>query len=432
MNFNEAESYLLALGNEVETMKLGLDNIRRLLAELGDPQNNYLKVQIAGTNGKGSVCAFLKSICLEAGIYAGVFTSPHLIAITERINIGGVDIAEDEFARFATKVRETSEQLAARGEISNIPTFFEQVTAIALLAFADAKVEVAILETGLGGRLDATTAANAEIAAITRIDYDHQQYLGETIEEIAAEKAAIIRKDSKVVLMHQSKAVEKVIIGRCSELGVSPYWATTNIDVKFDVDVVPIIFGSITTSKTGHLPLEFWHMLGRHQFENAAVAIAVAELLQDEGYAISTEQICRGLETTKNPGRLEYIGRFLLDGAHNVGGAKVLVHFLNEYDTRPITMIFGAMKEKDVREMLSILLPRTHKLILTKPDNSRATPTGELLKEAPKTFDRDKIVVSESLEDALTKAGEISTENEIILVTGSLYLVGEAKRILNN
>jgi dihydrofolate synthase / folylpolyglutamate synthase len=432
VNFNEAESYLLALGNEVETMKLGLDNIRRLLADLGDPQNNYLKVQIAGTNGKGSVCAFLRSICLEAGIKAGVFTSPHLISITERINIGGVDIAEDEFARFATKVRETSEQLAARGEISNIPTFFEQVTAIALLAFADAKVDVAILETGLGGRLDATTAANAEIAAITRIDYDHQQFLGETIEEIAAEKAAIIRKDSKVVLMHQSKAVEKVIIGRCSELGVSPYWATTNIDVKFDVDVVPIIFGSITTSKTGHLTLEFWHMLGRHQFENAAVAIAVAELLQDEGYAISTEQICRGLETTENPGRLEYIGRFLLDGAHNVGGAKVLVHFLNEYDTRPITMIFGAMKEKDVREMLSILLPRMHKLILTKPDNSRATPTGELLKEAPKTFDRDKIVVSESLEDALTKAGEISTENEIILVTGSLYLVGEAKRILNN
>src|SRR5580765_5081472 len=152
-------------------MKLGLENIRKLLTALGDPRNNYLKVQVARTNGKGSVCAFLNSICLEAGVKTGLYTSPHLISITERIRINGADISEDDFARLATHVRETAENLLAKGELGSRPTFFEQVTAIALVAFAEAKVQLAILETGLGGRLDATTAANAEIAAITRIDY---------------------------------------------------------------------------------------------------------------------------------------------------------------------------------------------------------------------------------------------------------------------
>ena len=184
MNFHESEEYLFSLGNEVEAMKLGLENIRKLLAALGDPQKSYLKVQVAGTNGKGSVCAFLDSICLQAEIKTGVFTSPHLVSITERVRINGVDISEGEFARLATRVREASELLVERGEIERVPTYFEQVTAIALVAFAEVNVELAILETGLGGRHDAVTAANAEIAGITRIDLDHQQYLGETIEEI--------------------------------------------------------------------------------------------------------------------------------------------------------------------------------------------------------------------------------------------------------
>src|SRR5215204_205962 len=170
MNFQESAEYLLSLGNEVSTMKLGLENIRKLLAALGDRQNNYLKVQVAGTNGKGSVCAFLNSICLEAGIRDGKYTSPHLVSITERVQINGVDISENDFAKYATQVRETSERLVKSGKLESVPTFFEQVTAIALIAFADAGVELAILETGLGGKLDATTAANAQIAAITRID----------------------------------------------------------------------------------------------------------------------------------------------------------------------------------------------------------------------------------------------------------------------
>ncbi len=223
MNFSESESYLLSLGNEVSAMKLGLENIRSLLEGLGHPENNYLKVQVAGTNGKGSVCAFLDAICVAAGIKAGVFTSPHLISMTERVRINGTDISEEEFARHATHVRATAERLLAEGKLAYRPTFFEQVTAIALVAFAEAGVDLAILETGLGGRLDATTAANAEIAVITRIDLDHQEYLGGTIEEIAAEKAAIITERTyDVVIGEQPKEAMAILRERCKMFGIEP------------------------------------------------------------------------------------------------------------------------------------------------------------------------------------------------------------------
>ncbi len=424
MNFHEAESYLFSLGNEVEAMKLGLDNIRKLLAALGDPQNNYLKAQVAGTNGKGSVCAFLKSICLEAGINAGVFTSPHLISITERINIGGVDIREDEFARLATKVREMSERLAPNGEIDGNPTFFEQVTAIALLAFADAKVEVAILETGLGGRLDATTAANAEITAITRIDIDHQQYLGKTLTEIAAEKAAIIRPDSIVVVAEQSVEPSRVIVDHCKKVGVTPQYGDF-VGVREDEG------GLTLATDLAEYNIGTLGPPGRHQIENAKVALLVAEELARR-FTFLQSDIILGLRNARHPGRLEFVGNVLLDGAHNVGGAIALTAFLDEYVDKPVTLIFGAMDDKDVGEMLAILVSRADKVILTRPDNSRAMPTSELLDQIPKTFDRKKIALSESVADAFVAVREISAANDLIVVAGSLYLVGEAKRILNN
>ncbi len=426
MNFAEAESYLYSLGNEVEAMKLGLENIRLLLAALGDPHDNYLKVQVAGTNGKGSVCAFLDSICGQAGISRGMFTSPHLVSITERIKLDGVNISEDAFARFATYVRETANELLSNGALSYRPTFFEQVTAIALVAFAEAKVELAILETGLGGRLDATTAANAEIAAITRIDLDHQEYLGETIEEIAVEKAAIIRHDSKVVLTHQSKSVEQVLLGRCREVRVDPVWATTDIKIKREREIAPMLYGTFITERDNYSNIDLYNMLGEHQFQNGSTAVAIAEQLQDAGHQISNFNICMGLETASHPGRLEYIGNYLLDGAHNIAGAEALAAYLDKSVDKPITMIFGAMKEKDVSGIAEILWPRAKRLILTRPSNSRAMTAEELLGCVPENFDLNKVVLTDSLEEALTLAGAA----DLVLVTGSLYLVGEVKRIL--
>src|SRR5262249_42677233 len=210
MTFEQALSYLLSLGHETLTIKLGLANTEALLNALGNPDRLFPAVQIAGTNGKGSTAAFLDSICRAPGIRTGLFTSPHLISVTERIKVDGRTILELQFARLTGVVRAVAEQLVARGGLETPPTFFEHVTAIALLAFARGHVELAILETGLGGRLDSTTAARADVVAITQIAIDHEEYLGHTIEEIAAEKAAIIRPGVTAVIAPQTQAVLEV------------------------------------------------------------------------------------------------------------------------------------------------------------------------------------------------------------------------------
>ena len=411
MNFPAAETYLLSLGNEVEAMKLGLENIRKLLAALGNPETNYLKVQVAGTNGKGSVCAFLDSICREAGIEVGVFTSPHLVSITERVRINGTDIADEEFARIATVVRETSEKLVSTGELETVPTYFEQVTANALVAFAEAKVKLAILETGMGGRYDATTAANAEIAAITRIDMDHQEYLGETLSEIAAEKAAIIRPDSQVAVCDQSRIAMKIILSRCAEVGVSPRLTTEFLGQGFGLPALGLS--------------------GTHQTENAEVAILLAYTLRDY-FKIPDEAVTAGLENARHPGRLEYQGRYLFDGAHNIGGAKALGKYLDEFETRPVTLIFGATVNKGAGKMMEILFPRAELVICTRSRNSRSLHLRDLLEEIPRHVGERMMWFIGTCDEALAKAHEITPENGLILVSGSLYLVGEAKRILRS
>ncbi|MGB7207735.1 MAG: folylpolyglutamate synthase/dihydrofolate synthase family protein [Pyrinomonadaceae bacterium] len=430
MDFATASEYLLSLGNEVSAMKLGLENIRTLLTAFGNPQNKYLKVQVAGTNGKGSVCAFLDSICVHAGIKTGLYTSPHLMSITERIKIDGKDISDADFAKHATHVRETVENLLAKDELAYRPTFFEQVTAIALVAFAEAKVELSILETGLGGRLDATTAANAEIVAITRIDLDHQEYLGETIEEIAAEKAAIIREGSKVVIAEQKEEARRVIRGRCFELGVEPNIATTDVVTKKydDEPTYPIRSTTFKTAKSNY-PRVVLGLLGKHQEENAAAAIAVAEELRAFGFEISDDEICMGLETARHRGRLEFDDGFLFDGAHNAAGAKALRYYLDEFVRQPITMIFGSMKGKDIAEIGNLLFPKAETLILTIPNNSRAMTATELTGSIPIEFNRDRLILTDSVEEALTRAEKVSNHS-LILITGSLYLVGEAQKIL--
>src|SRR5437762_67155 len=215
MNFAEALSYLLSLGHETLTIKLGLRNTETLLAALGNPHRTFPSVQIAGTNGKGSTAVTLDSICHAAGIRTGLFTSPHLISITERIKIAGEQVSETDFARYTAQVKECAEELVEQGQLETLPTFFEHVTAIALLAFREANVGLAILETGLGGRLDSTTAAGAEIVAITPIAKDHEEYLGHTLAEIAAEKAAIIRPGVTAIVASQEKEAMDVILRRC-------------------------------------------------------------------------------------------------------------------------------------------------------------------------------------------------------------------------
>lgn len=403
-------------------MKLGLENIGKLLIGLGEPQRNYLKVQVAGTNGKGSVCALLDSICREAGISTGLFTSPHLVSITERIRIDGVDITEDEFAMFASIVRDTAERLLDEGGLRYRPTYFEHVTAMALLAFAEAGVQLAILETGLGGRLDATTAANAEFAAITNIDLDHQEYLGDTVEQIAAEKAAIIRENTQaVVIGRQRPAALDVIRQRLHELSFPPD-RVRECAAVFDESALgnPI---RMLPAETG-LP-------GMHQYENAEVAILLAESLRRH-FTITDDDVRNGLRNARHPGRLEYVGDFLLDGAHNTAGARALRRYVESNESRPITLIFGAMREKNAGEMLAELAPLAERIVLTRPSNSRALSAEELNAELPGNIRKDAVSMTENTADAVTVARRITPADGIILAAGSLYLVGEVRRIIGD
>jgi dihydrofolate synthase/folylpolyglutamate synthase len=428
VNFDESVKYLLSLGNEVLAMKLGLGNIRKLLNVLDNPQNKYFKVQVAGTNGKGSTCAFLEAICLSANVKTGLFTSPHLISIAERVRINGREISEDDFARYATRIREIGEELADSGGLESIPTFFEQVTAIALYAFAEAGVELAILETGLGGRLDATTAANAEIAVMTRIDYDHQAILGDTIEAIAAEKAAIIRSDSRVVVGPQKPEAAMVIERVCAEKGTIAVenfrWEATGFG--FTPGQEGKIRGNFETAG-GSYPDVYLGLAGRHQVENAGVAILAAEILSEK-FPITRENIISGLKRARHKGRLEFKGNILFDGAHNAAGARALATYLDEF-IGPVTLVFGAMKDKDLPEIASVLFPLAERLILTRSSNERSVETSELSKLAS----GNKFVLeTPTVQKALDQALDWAAPEDIICITGSLYLVGEAQKLLNN
>jgi dihydrofolate synthase/folylpolyglutamate synthase len=433
MNYHESLDYLYNLGNEVTAMKLGLTSTEKLLAALGNSEKHFLKVQVAGTNGKGSTCAFLDAICRSARIKTGLFTSPHLISITERIKIDGAEISKEDFARHATLVREISEKLVAEKELEAVPTFFEQMTAIGISAFAEAKIELAILETGLGGRFDSVTATRAEIVAITPIDYDHQQILGNTLRKIASEKAAIIREDTKVIVAPQKDEAKRVIIGKCREVGVEPVWSTERIQIKTQCAELgfPVLTGTFVTENANYPDLVLG-LTGRHQFTNASLAIGIAETLREKGFEITTDEIWIGLQNAEHKGRLEFYKNFLFDGAHNVAGAKALREHLDEFVHQPVTMVFGAMRDKDLPEITEILFPRAEKLILTEPENERSLKTSELLKFVPQNFDRENVILARTVEEAIMTAKEVTKETNLILITGSLYLVGKAQEILKS
>lgn len=429
--FDEAVKYLLSLGHETIAIKLGLANIEHLLDALGSPANAYPSVQIAGTNGKGSTAAMLANICRASGVSTGLYTSPHLVSITERIRINGCDITPEDFARLATCVRDVSGELEIAAGAQ--PTFFEQVTAIALLAFRESQVSLAILETGLGGRLDATTAARASTLAITPIALDHQEYLGHTLAEIAAEKAAIIRAGTTVVIAPQpDAAAREVILARCRECHITPRFATDDTSV-------------IGSDETGRLRITFkteqdvyadvhLSLRGRHQAINAATALALAEILREEcGFPLTRDGIIEGLETALHAGRLELqtgAPSLLFDGAHNAAGARALRDYLDEFVRVPLTLVFGAMRDKDLDEITATLFPAADKLILTRPTNPRAATLDALNDLVAAQGINCETIATSSPAEALSVAQAITPPEGIICVTGSLYLVGEVKSLI--
>jgi dihydrofolate synthase / folylpolyglutamate synthase len=448
MSFDQALAYLLSLGHETLTIKLGLTNTEILLDALGNPQQEFPAVQIAGTNGKGSVAVMLESICRLAGIRMGLFTSPHLVSITERISIDGQPISEEDFARFTSQVKETAAALVQVGRLQTLPTFFEHVTAIALLAFRAAKIELAILETGLGGRLDSTTAARADIVAITPVAMDHEEYLGHSLAEIAAEKAAIIRSGVTAIIGPQGEPAMKVIVSQCVRAGVKPRlisspltWSTPmpahSSEAWRDGPSEATADGRcIVTFETD---LEVYENLnlglrGRHQPANALTALALAEALRERGFAISRQAIIDGITSARHPGRLElWEGppRILFDGAHNPAAAGALRAYLDEFVKEPIVMIFGAMKDKALDEMGAALFPKADVLILTQLDNPRAASLDLLMAAVPDSIDDGVVQRASSPFEAVRLARDLAPAKGLVCVTGSLYLVGAVQEILN-
>ncbi|MDX2031455.1 MAG: folylpolyglutamate synthase/dihydrofolate synthase family protein [Blastocatellia bacterium] len=433
MNFDQSLHYLYSLGNELLAMKLGLESVRALAEAFDRPQERFPAVHIAGTNGKGSTSAMVEAIALAAGVRAGLYTSPHLVSITERVRVDGTAISEAEFARLATRVREAGERLVASGRLSAVPTFFEQATMIAYLHFAEREVELAILEVGLGGRLDATNVCRPVLTAITPVDYDHQQYLGDTLAAIAGEKAGILKSGVPVVVAPQAAEAMAVIVDRSRETG-APLIA---VEARLREAAVVPVDEPHDRWQAGIHRLRYdgadvrINLRGRHQAVNAMTAILLAEGLRERGYSIPREAIVAGLERVTWPGRLEMVSMgasappLLLDGAHNPAGSVVLRDFLREHCSRaPLTMIFGAMADKAVDEMAAILFPLARRVILTRVDNPRAVDPARIA--APD----DRLVHAENVRGALDEAMRVTPVDGLICVCGSLCLVGEVRRIM--
>jgi dihydrofolate synthase/folylpolyglutamate synthase len=431
VDFDESVTYLLGLGHETVAIKLGLENIRRLLAHLGHPERAFPSVQLAGTNGKGSAAAMLAAVCRAAGVRAGLYTSPHLVSITERVRLDGREISREAFARAATEVRAAAKEV--RRESGALPTFFEQVTAAALVAFREARVELAILETGLGGRLDATTAAGATLVAVTPVALDHQEYLGATLAEIAAEKAAVIRPGVRAVVAPQWPEAEAVIGARAAACGVGPRRADERWFTFEGLCEGGRLRARVRTGRRdyGSVCLA---LRGRHQLTNAAVAVGLAEALLDEGFPVTPAAVVAGLEAAEHAGRLELDEsvdpHVLLDGAHNPAGARALRAYLDEFVSAPLTLVFGAMRDKALAEIGALLFPAARHLILTEPRSPRAAAAGELLRAVPTPAGSSTITLAPSSADALAIARAQARDGGLVCVTGSLYLVGEVKQLL--
>lgn len=444
MNYTEAIQFLLGLGNEMLAMKLGLETVRGLAGKLGNPQRKFPAVHIAGTNGKGSTAAMTASIAQAAGLRTGLYTSPHLVNITERIRVNFKPITPTNFARLATEVRAAGEQLVAEGALPAQPTFFEQVTMIGFLHFAERQVELAVLEVGLGGRLDATNICEPVVTAITPLGLDHQQYLGETLAKIAGEKAGIIKPDVPVIVAPQEHEAMAVVKTRAAELSApmisvsdsTRLWncafvrgeSSLRDDPRFRLSMAgQYVFDASTPQNSYQVALE---MRGRHQVTNALTAMLIAEELGKKGFGTRTEHIVCGLQRARWAGRLQMIEvsnrqpMVLLDGAHNPAGAQILRDFLEEHCREvPITLIFGAMGDKAVAEMAELLFPAARTLILTRAENPRAAETGRIA-EWTKEIRQDAVCTT-GLAEALTEAARLTPANGLIVICGSLYLVGE-------
>jgi len=419
MTYPDSVRYLYSLGNELKSAKFGLETISTLLAALGDPQHACRFVHVAGTNGKGSTCAMIESGLRAAGIRTGLYTSPHLAEPTERIQVAGSPVTVEQFADAFDVVHEAAEGLLRNGAIECHPTYFETVTAMAFVLFKQVGAETVALEVGLGGRLDATNVVTPALSVITRIDFDHEAYLGRSIEAIASEKAGILKPGIPAVIAPQRPEAEATLLARAEVTGSAISRAADWSVVDCSLDPRG---SSFVARRKGERDLRLrCPLAGEHQVENAlTAAIALHQL------GISCEAIERGMAAAHWPGRLELVSsrpEIILDGAHNPSGARALVRYIERfYADRTITLIYGAMRDKAVVEMTGILFPLADTVIATVPRQDRAT-RPETIRELSGC---SGVLITQTVADAL----KLAADADVVFVTGSLFIVAEARALL--
>jgi len=444
-SYETAIARMYALGHELAqtpSHKFDLAHMRVLLAALDNPERHFPSVLIAGTNGKGSTASTLASILRVSGLHTGLYTSPHLVRINERIQIGGEQISDSDFALVHDLIDRTAERLVGEGELPWHPSFFEMLTAIAFEYFSRRKVDIAVLEVGMGGRLDATNVVEPRVSVITDISLDHQKFLGDTVAQIAAEKAGIIRPGGVVVTLPQQPQANDVIGNTILDLGAQAVNAVPYVPPVSPASSEYLAASSDTTAVSRY-PLQVMgeqimvetRLLGRHQLRNVALAIGAAEELGRQGFPVTAASIEQGIGQTHWPGRFQALPatggapEYVFDVAHNPAGAWALRSTLSaSYPDRPLTFIFGAMRDKAIGEMAEILFPLAERVIATRADNPRSASPEEIRAAASR--------VSTPIEEAADVAAAIKVAQTstlpgaVVVITGSIYIVGEAMRML--
>lgn len=435
MDYQSAVRYLLSLGRELAaptqaaSAKFNLENISVLLERLGRPDRAYPTVHIAGTNGKGSTAAFLEAILRNAGFRTGLNTSPHLERINERIRIEGEEVSDERFAETFTRIQRVIEELLAEGKLRAHPTYFECVTALAFEVFARERVDFAVIEVGLGGRLDATNVITPVLSVITRIDFDHENFLGHSLTEIAGEKAGILKYGRPAVSAPQLPEAQAVIQAKAKELNCPLVETETAFHIEEEQFEDGCVRAMVSESGTKtHLALKP-QLAGRFQLQNALNAVAAAQILREKHFRITYESIERGIASAVWPGRLEKLQSrpdVYLDGAHNPGAARGLAQFLRDnFAGRRVIVIFGAMRDKALDEVAGSIFPHASEVIFTQPNSPRAA-SAEQLAEIAGHYAHHFGVIREA-EAALQTALGMAQAEDAIFITGSLYLVGQLR-----
>src|SRR6266404_96339 len=414
MNYDESLKYLFSLGRELSAptqaaaAKFDLENISTLAEALGHLEKKYCSVHIAGTNGKGSTAAFTESILRTAGFRTGLYTSPHLEKINERIRVNGVEISDEEFAAAFTRIHALIEELLAQGKLRAHPTFFEVVTALAFEHFAKARVEIAMFEVGLGGRLDATNILTPEVCVITKVDFDHENFLGHSLEEIAREKAGIIKENVPVVLAEQKAEAAKVILSRAAELNAPAHEVWKEFQTQQFAMEEGCIRAGVVEVKSGTMFHVAPKLRGKFQLGNALNAIAAAQMINERARKIPAAAIEQGIVNTVWP------------------AARELANFLSDnFAGRKVTLLFAAMRDKAVDEIAGILFPHASDVIFTQPRISRAISAAQLAEMAGEYAAHFRVIPGSdtALEERLGSA----RSDDAIFKKGSLYLGGELR-----